>query len=41
MGKDRPIDLVGVSGMLSRATSAVVSIVLLPSCNLYTDGDII
>jgi len=33
MGKDRPIDLGGVSGMLSRATSSVVSIVLIPSCN--------
>ena len=33
MGKDSPIDLGGVSGMLSRATSDVVAIALIPSCN--------
>ena len=33
MGKDRPIDLGGVLGMLLIATSTVVSIVLILSCN--------
>jgi len=33
MGKDRPIDLGGVPGMLSRANSSVVSVIVVPSCN--------